>query len=168
MTAKAKTHNYKDFFDMSRSKFGREIFKGFTPYFTKQLFALTTFLQVDAFYKKLIRRTFSIPDDKLISGYKIMLWSFLIWLTTTVIVMPFDNIKTYLQKYNLEVIGDKRIEDTKEKMNIPRAFQRIYSAKGILGFFVGWRMKLAVYFVNKSFTIVFLERIEDFAKKSFT
>lgn len=81
--------------------------------------------------------------------------------------MPFDNVKTYLQKYNLEVVGDKRVEDTKEKMNIPRAFKRIYSTKGILGFFVGWRMKLAVYFVNKSFTIFFLEYIDDFAKKSF-
>ena len=124
MTAKSQTHNYKDFFDMSKSKFRHELFKGFTPYFTKQLFALTTFLQVDAFYKQLIRKAFSIQDDQRITGFKMMLCSFMICLTTTACVMPFDNVKTYLQKYNLEVVGDKRVEDTKEKMNIPRAFQK--------------------------------------------
>lgn len=78
MTAKAQTHNYKDFFDMSKTKFRHELFKGFTPYFTKQLFALTTFLQVDAFYKQLIRKVFSIQDDQRITGFKMMLCSFMI------------------------------------------------------------------------------------------
>ena len=57
--------------------------------------------------------------------------------------MPFDNIKTYLQKYNLEIVGDKKIENVKESLNIKQAISRIYEKGGLIGFFTGWRAKLA-------------------------
>lgn len=167
MTAKAKSGNYADFYNMCRTKMRTELFRGFSPYFTKQLVAWTTFLQVDAFYKRLVRRIFSIPDDQMITGLKMALCSFMICCSTIMIVMPFDNIKTYLQKYNLEVVDKKIVGQTKEKLGLKDAVRNIYTRGGALGFFIGWRAKLMVYFVNYSFTIILLEYLDQFAKKAF-
>ena len=96
-----------------------------------------------------------------------MLCSGLICWSTILVVMPFDNIKTYLQQYNLEVVGNKKIENPKETLNIRQAVKRIYDKGGFIGFFTGWRAKLMCYLINFNLTIVILEYTDQFARKAF-
>lgn len=107
MTSKFGSENYKDFFNMSKSKLRTELFKGYSPYVLKQWVSWTIFLQADQFYKNRIRSFFKIPDHEMVFGFKLALSSLLTSLTTVCAVMPFDNIKTFLQKHNLELKDGK-------------------------------------------------------------
>ena len=161
MTSKFASSNYKDFYNMSKMKLRTELFKGFAPYFLKQTVAWTTFLQADAFYKNQVRKYFEIKDKDMITGYKFALWSLMISMTTIFCVMPFDNIKTYLQKYNLELIDGKKVEKSKSHISITTAIRKIYRRAGLFGFFTGFRVKLFVHFITSSFTVALLEYIEN-------
>mmetsp|Transcript_41285 Transcript_41285/g.47595 ORF Transcript_41285/g.47595 Transcript_41285/m.47595 type:complete len:82 (+) Transcript_41285:693-938(+) len=74
--------------------------------------------------------------------------------------MPFDNIKTFLQKYNLEEVDGAKVEKRKH-VSILSGIRKIYKKAGVLGFFTGWRIKLFVNFINSSFTVVLLEYLEN-------
>lgn len=82
MTSHQSNQNYKDFYEMSKSKLRTELFKGYTPYFTKQVVSWTAFLQSDTFYKTQVRKFYDIPDDKMISGYKLVLTTMMVSCTT--------------------------------------------------------------------------------------
>lgn len=166
MTSKFSKNNYADFYNMSKSKFRTELFKGLTPYFSKQIVAWTTFLQADAFYKNKFRKIYGIHDKNMITGYRLALCSFCISLTTILCVMPFDNIKTHLQKHNLELIDGKKVEKASSKIGIPTAIKRIYLRGGLSGFFTGWRIKLFVHFMTSSFTVCLLEYMENLHVKA--
>jgi hypothetical protein len=79
--------------------------------------------------------------------------------------MPFDNIKTFLQKHNLEIKEGQKVEKSPGELNIVNAVKSIYSRKGFRGFFVGWRIKLCVHFVNSSFTVALLEWLDNLSKE---
>lgn len=118
MTSKFSNKNYSDFYHMVKSRLRTELFRGYTPYFTKQIVSWTAFLQADTFYKSQIRRIFEVPDDKMILGWKLALCTLLVSSTTIMCVIPFDNIKTFLQKHNLEVKGDKKVQKGVHDLNI--------------------------------------------------
>lgn len=82
MTSKFSNRNYKDFYNMSKSKLRTELFRGYTPYVTKQIVSWTAFLQADTFYKGLIRKYYQIPDEKMILGWKLALCTLLVSSTT--------------------------------------------------------------------------------------
>ena len=82
MTSKFANKNYMDFYHMNKSKLRTELFRGYTPYFLKQIVAWTAFLEADAFYKSQIRRIFKVPDKEMILGWKLALCTLLISCTT--------------------------------------------------------------------------------------
>lgn len=73
MTSKFANKNYTDFYNMIRHRLRTELFRGYTPYFTKQIVSWTAFLQADTFYKSQIRQIFDVPEDKMILGWKLAL-----------------------------------------------------------------------------------------------
>ena len=77
-TSNFKHNNYYDFYNMSRSKMRYEYFKGFSPYLVRQMVAWGSFLQIDIFVKTQIRKFYGLRDDQMITGYKLVLSSFLI------------------------------------------------------------------------------------------
>jgi hypothetical protein len=73
MTSQQSKKNYGDFYKMlSKSKLHKEIFKGYTPYLTRQMVAWTTFLQADTFIKNQVRKFYKIPDDQMIKGARLL------------------------------------------------------------------------------------------------
>lgn len=166
MTSKFSNRNYKDFYNMSKSRLRTELFRGYTPYVTKQIVSWTAFLQADTFYKGLIRNYYKVPEDQMILGWKLALCTLMVSSTTIFCVMPFDNIKTYLQKHNIELKDGKRIE-SERPLNILSAIKNIYARKGAVGFFVGWRIKLMVSFLNSSFTVALLEWLDNLSKQAY-
>lgn len=142
MTSKFGNSNYKDFYNMIRHKARKELFKGYTPYVLKQCVSWTVFLQADQFYKSRMRSYYKIPDDKMILGWKLAFCSLMTSITTIFSVMPFDNIKTYLQKHNIEMKDGKRVESSAVQNTIRNAIKGIYSKRGLKGFYIGWRIRI--------------------------
>ena len=60
----------------------------------------TVFLQTDHAVKQAIRRVYSIPDSDKIPVNLLMPASGLVAIVNTVLVMPFECVKTHLEKIN--------------------------------------------------------------------
>ncbi|CAI2367143.1 unnamed protein product [Moneuplotes crassus] len=164
MTSKFSDSNYKDFFTMIKSRARKEIFKGYSPYILKQCVSWTVFLQADQFYKNRMRSMFNIHERRMITGWKLAACGLMTSLTTVFSIMPFDNIKTFLQKHNIEVKDGHRVKCNENQFTIKNAVKGIYAKRGIRGFYVGWRIRILVNFFNSSFTVVLLEWIDDLAR----
>jgi len=73
--------------------------------------------------------------------------SVVVSLVNTSLVMPFDCVKTHMEKINPQstYIG---------------AFKQIYGSAGILGFFTGVRLRMILGFTNTLFVVNILEFLE--------
>ena len=71
----------------------------------------------------------------------------LVALVNCSLVMPFDCVKTHLEKVN----------PTNSYMG---AFKAIYTKSGLLGFFTGVRLKMLLSFTNAMFVVNLLEILE--------
>ena len=69
----------------------------------------------------------------------------------TTVVMPFDCVKTHMEKYN-------------PTSSIIETFRKIYGQRGILGFFTGVRLRFCLYLSNAFFVVNFLEKTEMYLK----
>lgn len=161
MTSKSTKKNYADFYETIKNNIGKELFKGYTPYFVRQVTAWTVLLQSDAYYKTQIRKYYNIRNDEMVTGYKLMLCTLMVTATTIICAMPFDNIKTYLQKHTIEMRPDGDTHKKVEKVNIKTAVKNIYERGGALGFFVGWRLKMFTYFITTSLAVTLIERLDN-------
>mmetsp|Transcript_25419 Transcript_25419/g.22575 ORF Transcript_25419/g.22575 Transcript_25419/m.22575 type:complete len:125 (+) Transcript_25419:598-972(+) len=121
----------------------------------------------DAFYKNKIRQYWKIPDDQMITGSKLFLCTLMVSATTILCSMPLDNIKTFLQKNTSEMKpdGNKKLEVG--KIRIRDAVKRIYLRGGVLGFFVGWRLKMCTYFVTSSLAVTLMEWLDNIHNKQY-
>ena len=61
--------------------------------------------------------------------------------------MPFDVIKTYLQKHD-------------PSGKISKAAKIIWKQNGWKGFFIGWRLRFIMYFSHAAFACTFIEKLE--------
>ena len=102
MTQRSNTNqsSYKLFLNhILRNKSNtQELFRGFGPLFLRQLISWSVFLQTDLLTKKLIRKTYSIPDTEQIPAKLLMMSGCIVALVNTSIIMPIDCIKTHLEK----------------------------------------------------------------------
>jgi hypothetical protein len=57
--------------------------------------AWTFFLQADLFMKQKIRKIWGIKENENISSKYLMPASFIVAIVSTVIIMPFDSLKTH-------------------------------------------------------------------------
>ena len=72
--------------------------------------------------------------------------------TTTTLVIPFDCVKTHMEKVN-------------PTSTYSGAVGAIYHAGGVLGFFTGVRLRFMLYFTNALFTVNLLEKLESIVNK---
>ena len=50
-------------------------------------------------------------------------------------------------------------------MSYPEIMRSVYSEAGVRGFFVGWRLRYALYFLHAVMTVDLLERLEYWKNK---
>lgn len=74
--------------------------------------------------------------------------SVIVALVNTTVVMPFDCVKTHMEK----------VDPTSTYL---KTFSNIYSQAGILGFFTGMRLRFLLYLTNAIFVVNFLERLDN-------
>jgi hypothetical protein len=87
-----------EFFRTYKGTLGKELFRGFTPLFTRQAISWTVFLQTDFFVKQTIRKAYTITHEQAIPTKLLLPASLCVALINTAIVMPFDCVKTHMEK----------------------------------------------------------------------
>ena len=77
--------------------------------------------------------------------------SVVVAVVNTTMVMPLDCVKTHMEKVN-------------PTSTYGSAFGTIYRQAGMLGFFVGVRLRFMLYLTNALFAVNFLEKLEGISK----
>jgi hypothetical protein len=98
--------------------------------------------------KKIIRKNFAIPDDQNIPTRYLLVASFFISLINVICVMPFDAMKTMMQK-------------VKPTETLPDTVKKVWREAGFTGFFVAWRVRYMLYLTQALFTVDIIERFEN-------
>jgi hypothetical protein len=141
-----------EFFRTYKGTLGKELFRGFTPLFTRQAISWTVFLQTDFFVKQTIRKAYTITPEQAIPTKLLLPASLCVALINTAIVMPFDCVKTHMEK----------VDPTSTYLN---TFRTIYTqGGGVTAFFTGYRLRFMLHFTNALFAVNFLEKLEHIAK----
>ena len=110
-------------------------------------------MQTDLFVKSRIRKLVNLREDEEISAYYLLPASIIVAFSNTSLVMPFDCIKTHMEKVN-------------PTSTYLEAAQAIYHKGGVLGFFTGVRLRFMLYFTSSLFTVNLLEKLEGILKRS--
>ena len=92
--------SYKTFSKDIQGKMFKELFRGFTPLFLRQLVSWSTLLQTDHFAKTKIRKALEIESHQKIPALYLVPASVLVALVNTSFVMPLDCVKTHMEKVN--------------------------------------------------------------------
>ena len=118
----------------------------------RQAVSWIVFLQADLLAKSLIRRRMQIAETQQIPTRYLMPASFAVALINTCFVIPFDCVKTHMEKKD-------------PTLTYINTFRTIYRQAGVLGFFTGIRLRFLLYLTNAIFAVNLLERLESIAKR---
>ena len=94
-----------------------------------------------------------LSETEQISPFYLIPASGFVALCNTVLVMPFDCVKTHMEKVN-------------PSSTYLNAFGAIYQKGGALGFFTGVRLRFLLYLTNALFTVNILEKLEFLSKST--
>ncbi len=95
----------------------------------------------------------NLKENEEISAWYLTPASTIVAMANTTLVMPFDCVKTHMEKVN-------------PTSSYADAVRAIYSKGGILGFFTGVRLRFFLYFTNALFTVNLLEKLESMVKEN--
>ncbi|CDW73269.1 UNKNOWN [Stylonychia lemnae] len=145
-----KRLSYQQFFKIIKGNAFHELFRGFTPLFMRQSVSWMVFLQTDHLLKSQIRRIWNIKESERIPTKFLMMSSLIVAMVNTTIIMPFDCVKTHMEK----------VDPTSTYV---KSFRSIYNQGGLLGFFTGVRLRFLLSLTSALFTVNILERLEHLA-----
>ena len=128
-----------------------DLYRGVGSLVLRQMVAWIYFLQADLFFKQKIRKYKKIPEKENIPSKFLIPASFAVAIMSTIIIMPFDALKTHQQLF--EKHGQK-----KEKYS--EIVKKVYEKDGVRAFFVGWRIRFFIYIVHSTMTVDLLEKLE--------
>ena len=90
-----------------------DLFKGLGPLACRQWVAWVFFLQADLIVRTNVRKIYQIPDNQNIPSKILIPASTLIAVMSTIIIMPFDNLKTQQQLWSRKFVATENISDAK-------------------------------------------------------
>ena len=94
MTANAHENGFGNYVKSSTNLIP-DLFRGIGSLILRQMVAWTFFLQADLFMKQKIRKIWGIKENENISSKYLIPASFGVAVVSTVIIMPFDSLKTH-------------------------------------------------------------------------
>jgi len=125
----------------------KELFRGLFINIIRQNVSWLVWLETDAWSRMYIRKKYNIGTyEKSIPFMKMLPIALLTSIVNVLAVMPFDMLKTNVQK--------------EEPDNVKTLIQKYAHRKGIKYLFVGWRVRLVQYFIQNVFTMNMLESME--------
>ena len=108
--------------------------------------------------KRKIRSHYNIGEKEKLPNKFILPISVTISATQTMLIMPFDSLKT-----NQQLFSRKGQNNT---ISYSEIGQIIYREAGVRGFFVGWRLRFAMYLINSFFGVFIIEKMEHKLKQN--
>eukprot|EP00347_Sterkiella_histriomuscorum_P012923 403366706 len=148
----ANNLNYAGYYKKFNNSMSAELLKGVTPLMGRQAVAWISFLEADLLVKQTLRKYYQIKDNENIPTRYLLPGSLVVAIINTICVMPLDAVKTFFQK----------VDPTASWVD---AVREIHSQGGLKGFFVGWRLRYAMYLLHAIFTVDLLERLENWANQ---
>ena len=125
----------------------RELYRGYTPLFARQLVGWTFFLQLDLLVKGAIRQLWGVPSSEALSYNLVTLSALTVALMNTSIIMPLDVAKTFMQKHQ-------------PRDGLFGTIRTLHSQGGLSALYVGWRMRLLQLVIHMLFASHIMEHFE--------
>ena len=150
-TNSSKQHAITHFFKEHHHKMLPELKRGLGAVFIRQIVTWVSFLVADKKFKDMEKQR--IQSDKL-PFPSLMKVAFQVGLVNTLANMPFDTVKTNLQK-----------KDHIETRGVIKTMQKIYNNHGIKGLYAGWQIRMVQYMIQSIFTVSVLDYLERSWKK---
>lgn len=146
MTCKAEQKKISQFFIQNKGKLLPELTRGLGAVYVRQMTSWVSFLVADDKFKKWEKARTQSENMSFTSLLRV---SFLVGAVNTAANMPFDVLKTNLQK-------DKFIAN----QGMLKTLGKIYQTHGVRGLYAGWQVRMMQYMIQSVFTVALLERLE--------
>lgn len=143
-----KSNSYHTFHRDLLSQQGiKALFWGLEAVFLKQISSWTTFMAANHFYKMRARE---IDPANQYPITRMLLINESIALTVSAVVLPFDNLKTQMQKFQAT-----------EKQKITQTALKILRQSGVKGFYAGFLFRFVQYSLDAALSGTILDVIMD-------
>jgi hypothetical protein len=146
MTNQKQGNKITTFFRQHQGKLLPEMSRGLGALYLKQISSWVSFLVADEKVKKWERQN---TGTQQLSFFSLMKVSFIVGGINTVANMPFDMLKTTLQKQNYVV-----------NEGLFKTATRVIREHGIKGMYAGWPVRMSQYMIQSAFTVTVLEKLE--------
>lgn len=146
MTAEHHSKGILEFFQHHRKHIGKEMLRGIQAVYLRQITAWVSFLLTDEKLKNLEKKKIQKEDLPFTSLMKV---SFCVGVINTAVNMPFDVVKTQMQK-----AGHPK------QSSVMHLMKTVYRSSGVRGLYAGWQVRLVQYMVQSVFTVSILEHLE--------
>ncbi|MBY0529617.1 MAG: MC/SLC25 family protein [Rhabdochlamydiaceae bacterium] len=151
MTSQEK-NPLRQFFILNKGRLQKELFRGITAVYARQLSSWGSFLIANNRLKTWERNR---TQSEKLSFFSLLWISFVIGAINTCVDMPFDTAKTHLQKRTAPL--NETLRSTLKK---------VYLAHGVKGLYAGWRPRMIQYMLQAVYTVSLLEHLEQATKQS--
>lgn len=146
MTSEVKRHALRDFFRLSQGHLRSELFRGVRAVYIRQIATWASFLVSDKRAKDWEKKRMQTDN---LSFTSLMRVSLVVGIINTAANMPFDVIKTSLQK-----------KDPVLDEGLWKVLRKHYTTHGISGLYAGWKPRMIQYMIQSAFTVSLLDRLE--------
>ncbi len=122
-------------------------FRGLNAVWSRQVVSWVSFLAADAKFKQIERKKY--PNQKELPFSSLMKVSLFVGAINTACNMPFDVVKTHLQKAS-----------PKDNRGVFTTMKTIATEYGFRALYRGWPIRMAQYMLHSVFTVTVLEYLE--------
>jgi hypothetical protein len=146
MTADRHKKGIIEFYQNHQRHIGKEVLRGIQAVYLRQITAWVSFLLTDEKLKNWEKKRIQKAELPFTSLMKV---SFCVGVINTAMNMPFDVVKTQMQK----------AEHGKES-SVLDVMKKIYRMNGVSGLYTGWQVRMIQYMVQSVFTVSLLDHLE--------
>jgi hypothetical protein len=136
--------------EQQKSSLTKELYRGLSAVFYKQLVSWSTFLWADDKFKATAK---NITGREQLSYADLLVVGFFVGIVNTSAVMPFDCVKTRLQKIEPE-------SNAKGSFSVFRKMREIYNQDGIKALYAGSKFKIIQSMAQSAVTVQLMYEFE--------
>jgi len=147
-----KTGKITSYLKQHKGQMWKEATRGLNAVCARQSVSWVSFLVADKYFKDLERKR---TKTKELSFGSLLGVSCMVGSVNTLTNMPFDVLKTQLQRENFM-----------QNKGIIKSMHHIYQKHGVKGLYAGWKVRMVQYMIQSVFTVTLLEKLETSFRKN--
>lgn len=141
----------QEFFKQYKGRIFPELTRGLNASFARQISTWVSFLVANKEFKNWEKKR---TGQEQLSFASLLRVSFLVGSVNTAANMPFDVVKTNLQK-----------EQHFANEGLFRVMKKVYQTHGMRGLYTGWQVRMVHYMLHSLFSVTLLDRLESSWRK---